>query len=91
VIRKEKICLRQLYRLLELPGEHPVKDAQRKLDDAVRAAYAMRLKGDPLRFLLELNDAIAAREAKGEPVLGPGLPNGVGERRFFVSTDCVTF
>jgi hypothetical protein len=91
VVRKEKICLRSLYRLLELPGEHPVKDAQRKLDDAVRAAYSMRSKSDPLRFLLELNDTVAAREAKGEPVLGPGLPRGVGERRFFVSADCVTF
>jgi hypothetical protein len=68
-----------------------VKDAQRKLDDAVRAAYSMRSKSDPLRFLLELNDTVAAREAKGEPVLGPGLPRGVGERRFFVSADCVTF
>ena len=91
VIRKEKICLRELYRLLEMPGEHPVKDAQYKLDDAVRVAYAMRSKADPLRFLLDLNDAVAAREAKGEPVQGPGLPKGTGERRFFVSADCVTF
>ncbi|MGD0680026.1 MAG: DNA methyltransferase [Polyangiaceae bacterium] len=91
VIRKEKICLRQLYRLLELPGEHPVKEAQKKLDDAVRAAYGMRAKADPLRFLLELNEAVAAKEAKKERVQGPGLPGLVGEPRFFISDDCVSF
>jgi len=91
VIRKEKICLRQLYRLLELPGEHVVKDAQKKLDEAVRAAYRLRAKSDPLSFLLKLNEDIAKREVKEEAVVGPGLPGGAGERRFFVSDDCVSF
>jgi hypothetical protein len=91
IIRREKISLRHLYRLLEFPGGHVMKDEQRKLDDAVRAAYGVRSTSEPLGFLLNLNDVIAAREARGEGVVGPGLPALAGERRFFVSDDCVSF
>ena len=31
--------LRDLYRLAELPGNNPLKEAHKKLDDAVKVAY----------------------------------------------------
>jgi SAM-dependent methyltransferase len=73
ILHKERIGLRALYRLLDGdgPGAHPLEVAHRKLDDAVRAAYGMKAGEDPLKFLLHLNDALATREAKGQPVIGP--------------------
>jgi len=62
--------LRQLYRLTELPGENSVKTAQGELDAAVRKAYGMTEKDDPLSFLLALNIKVAELEEKGRPVQG---------------------
>ena len=81
--------LRSLYRTLEEPGANPLRDAHARLDDAVRAAYAMPRKADPLAFLLELNLALAAREKAGEAVTPPGLPLPEPERAAFVTDDCV--
>src|SRR5262249_23621388 len=89
ILRKERLGLRPLYRLLDLPGAHPLEDAHRKLDDAVRAAYGMKASQDPLRFLVDLNHDLAAREAKGERVVGPGLPPAAEPRSSLVSKDCV--
>jgi hypothetical protein len=81
--------LRDLYRTLELPGKNPLRDAQQQLDIAVRAAYGMNAKEDPLAFLLSLNKAVAGREAQGQPVTAPGLPPCVTDPAPFVTTDCV--
>ena len=62
---------RQLYRSLDTPGRTPLRDAHEALDEAVRAAYGLR--GDPLRFLLDLNLELAERERSGRPIVGPGL------------------
>ena len=66
-----------MYASLEVPGEHPLKDAQAALDVAVRAAYGMGAKKDPLAFLLDLNRKCAELEAEEQAVVGPGLPPGV--------------
>ena len=82
--------LRELYRTLETPGDNKLRAAHATLDSAVRAAYGMNPEEDILAFLLKLNLALAAREAKGEPITPPGLPAWVEGPQTFVSTDCVT-
>lgn len=81
--------LRELYRSLDLPGENPLKGAQSKLDMAVRAAYGMSAKNDPLQFLLALNLSVVDAEAKGEFVQAPGLPASVKDRTPFVTKDAI--
>jgi len=72
--------LRAVYRTLELPGKHPLKDAHAALDAAVLAAYGFDAKKDLLAQLLELNLAVAEREKAGETVTAPGVPAGYGVR-----------
>ena len=71
---RHNLSLRALYASAEEPGEHPLKDAQAALDTAVRAAYGVGAKKDPLAFLLDLNKKCAGREMKGQAITGPGLP-----------------
>ena len=73
IMRFNNWSLREVYRTLELPGEHSIKKAQGALDDAVRVAYGMHKRDDPLQDLLELNLELAAREKRKEHVVGPGL------------------
>ena len=68
------LTLRELYRSIELPGDHPLKTATAALDKAVRAAYGMKAGENDLSFLLALNLKLAAIEANGEAIVGPGLP-----------------
>jgi SAM-dependent methyltransferase len=81
--------LRDLYRTLELPGDHKLRNAHAALDVAVRAAYGMKRDEDILAFLLKLNLELAERETRGETNTPPGLPAFVTEPRSFVSEDCV--
>ena len=81
--------LRELYRTLEIPGQHPLRTARDKLDAAVRAAYGIKVKHDTLTFLLALNADLADREATMKPVVGPGLPPTVADPAPFITTDCV--
>lgn len=65
---------------MELPGTHPLKTAQKKLDEAVIKAYNYGLpktmqKKDPLEFLLGLNLLCYEKEKDGHEIVGPGLPN----------------
>ena len=86
---KHNLSLRDLYRVLDLPGEHPLKDAQASLDKAVRSVYGMSVDAEPLEFLLALNALVAAAEANGEPVQGPGLPTFINDRSDYVTEDCI--
>ena len=81
--------LRELYRTLELPGQNSLKTAHEQLDAAVRAAYGMKAKDDPLAFLLALNGDLADREASMRPVVGPGLPPAVKVAAAFITDDCI--
>ena len=89
VMAKGPCSLRDLYRTLELPGKNPLRDAQDALDAAVRAAYGMKPKDDPLAFLLALNKEVTAREAAGEAVVAPGLPPCVTDAGPLITDDCV--
>ena len=86
---KHGLSFRELYRTLEKPGDHPLKDAQFALDEVVRAAYSMKKKDVSLAFLLNLNFEVADLEAKGKTVQGPGLPHSVVDRAPFITGDCI--
>jgi hypothetical protein len=88
--KKHNTTFRDLYRVLDNPGDRPLKAAQQKLDDAVRCAYGMDAAIDPLAFLLELNLKLADEEAAGKPIVGPGLPKSVKDQKPFVTKDCVS-
>ena len=81
--------LRAVYRTLELPGKHPLKDAHAALDAAVLAAYGFDAKKDLLAQLLELNLSVAAREKQGQPVTAPGVPPGYGDPARLITGDCI--
>lgn len=89
VMLKMNWSLRDLYRTPEEPGANPLRDAQTRLDTAVRAAYGMPKNTDILAFLLDLNQTCAAKEAAGEKITPPGLPLPVGEHGKFVTEDCI--
>ncbi|MEO8614402.1 MAG: DNA methyltransferase [Luteolibacter sp.] len=89
VMAKMDWSLRDLYRTLEEPGSNPLRDAQAKLDAAVRAAYAMPKDADILAFLLQLNQTCAAKEAAGESITPPGLPLPKEEHAAFITEDCI--
>jgi hypothetical protein len=81
--------LRAVYRILELPGKNPLKDAHAALDAAVLAAYGFSPKEDLLAQLLELNLEVARREEAGDPVTAPGIPPGYSEPARLVTDDCI--
>jgi hypothetical protein len=83
--------LRALYQAADVPGPHPLKLAQARLDDAVAAAYDLPADQDPLEFLLELNQVLAEDEAEGHSINGPGLPPELdaADPRWS-SDDCIT-
>lgn len=90
--KKHNQTRRELYRLLETPGSHPLRDAHQALDQAVREAYGMRANADVLRFLLDLNLGLADLESEEKPVVGPGLKAlglSVAVERKCMSDDCI--
>jgi len=86
---KMKGGLRALYRTLELPGANPLKDAHAALDAAVLAAYGFSAKKDLLAQLLALNQEVAAKIEKGEPVTAPGVPKNYPDAQKLVTEDCI--
>lgn len=87
--KEHNLSLRELYRSAELPGNHPLDSAQDSLDAAVRKAYGMTPKADPLKFLFDLNQSLAALEEQGQPILGPGLPAALASDKSLRSDDCL--
>ena len=77
--------LRAVYRTLELPGKHPLKDVHA----AVLSAYGFSPGDDLLAQLLALNLSVAARERDGEPVTAPGIPPGYPDPSRLVTDDCI--
>ena len=75
--------------ITEHRGTDRLRDAQAALDSAVRAAYGMKAAEHTLAFLLRLNLELAEKEAKGEPITRPGLPNFHPKPAQPVTDDCV--
>ena len=88
VMKAQGWSLRDLYRTLDTPGKNPLRDAQEKLDVAVRAAYGMKAGEDVLAFLLALNGQLADAETIGKTIMGPGLPAGLNPADY-TTTDAV--
>ena len=86
---KLKGGLRALYRTLELPGANPLKDAHAALDTAVLTAYGFSAKKDLLAQLLALNQEVAAKIERGEPVIAPGIPKNYPNAKKLVTEDCI--
>jgi hypothetical protein len=86
---KLKGGLRALYRTLELPGVNPLKDAHAALDAAVLTAYGFSARKDLLAQLLNLNQQVAAKIEKGEPVTAPGVPQNYPDAKKLVTEDCI--
>lgn len=81
---------RALYQAAEVPGPHPLKDAQAALDVAVRRAYGMPEGVDATEFLLELNKLVVEDEAEGRTVQAPGVPRGLDPKDpRWMSDDCI--
>jgi len=81
--------LRALYRTLELPGQNPLKVAHEALDAAVVKAYGFSARRDVVQQLLDLNRSVAADEARGRMVTGPGIPRGFSKAAKLITKDCV--
>ena len=77
ILTKHGISLKDMYRLIELPGANPMKVLQSNLDFAVCEAYGWAAKDiseyDILNSLLKLNKEIERAEIVGEQVIGPGF------------------
>jgi hypothetical protein len=86
---KYHLSFRELYRTLELPGDHPLKTVHKALDEAVSRAYGMNLNDDALAFLLALNGELADAESADQQIQGPGLPAFVNDEDQFVTNDCI--
>jgi len=81
--------LRAVYRTLELPGKHPLKDAHAALDAAVLAAYGFDAKKDLLAQLLELNLSVAAGIRPAKKLSPPGVLAGYRDALKLVTQDCI--
>ena len=79
--------LREIYRTLDKPGKNPLSDAHAALDAAVNTAYGNTSGRDALNLLLELNLKLAEREAKNQPIFGPGVPASYGDFKDLISAD----
>jgi len=82
--------LRSLHQAADIPGQHPLKDAQSALDAAVSVAYWMPSDQNPIEFLLELNQLISEDEELGRSVQGPGIPKHLDpDDPRWTSADCI--
>lgn len=79
--------LRDLYRLLELPGKHALREAHEELDAAVRQCYGMSRRDEDLAFVMKLNRAVSEAIENGQLVERPGLPSCIKDAGPFVSHD----
>jgi hypothetical protein len=90
MMEEGSLTLRDLYRLLELPGTSELKSAQQALDTAVVSAYRFKASDDYLGALLKLNADLAIAEKAGRAIVGPGLPPSAPSRKELMSKDRIT-
>jgi hypothetical protein len=61
----------------------------RQPDTAVLTAYGFSAKKDLLAQLHALNQQVAAKIERGEPVTAPGIPPGYPDPQRLVTQDCI--
>ncbi|RQW78553.1 MAG: class I SAM-dependent DNA methyltransferase [Methanothrix sp.] len=96
LVFQDKHTLREIYLALEDPGDSPLKEAHKLLDNAVWNAYHCGLpremqKMNTLEFLLKLNELCTQVEEEGKSIVGPGLPPFCKGHFEFFSDDCIKF
>ncbi|RDK89139.1 DNA methyltransferase [Marinirhabdus gelatinilytica] len=91
MMKRHQFTLRDIYRILEEPGNNPLKDLHTALDNAVLEAYGFNRKKDILTQLLELNLKVYSNEQESIEVQAPGLPSFVQNSNEFISEDCISF
>jgi hypothetical protein len=90
LMRENGWSLRDLYQSADVPGAHPLNNAQAALDRAVGEAYGIPPDQDIPEFLLELNHALKEDEDAGRAITGPGLPKQFDRTDpRWMSTDCI--
>ena len=89
IVEEHDIPLRELYRTLELPGNHPLKELQLEVDKAVASAYGISLRSNPLPALKDLNEKLATSEREKHTIVGPGLPKLEDLKSELISGDCL--
>ncbi len=90
ILKQEGISYRDLYRSMELPGDHELLKYHKALDIAVYSAYGFKKTQDELDFLLKLNLDLSQKESRGEKITGPGLPHIVKNPKEFITRDCIS-
>jgi hypothetical protein len=88
--QKHRLSFRDLYRSLELPGDHALKAVHGELDRAVREAYGLDANDEPFGFLPDLNFALAQSEADGNVIQAAGLPSFINDKAAYVTTDSIS-
>jgi hypothetical protein len=58
-------------------------------DAAILTAYGFSAKKDLLAQLLALDQEVAAKIEKGEPVTAPGVPKNYPDAKKLVTEDCI--
>jgi len=89
IIEETQLTLRDIYRQLELPGNNPLKEIHKELNNAVLECYGFKKNFDILQQLLDLNYLISEKEKSGDFIQPPGLPEYIGEPENYTSTDCI--
>ena len=90
ILKKEGVSYRDLYRSMELPGNHELLKYHKALDEAVYSAYGFKKTQDALDLLLQLNLDLSEKESKGEKITGPGLPHIVKNPKELITEDCIS-
>lgn len=91
LMERHQFTLRDIYRILEEPGNNPLKDFHLQLDNSVMEAYGFNKRNDILTQLLELNLKVYSKEQKKIEVQSPGLPSFVKNSNEFITEDCIDF
>lgn len=81
--------LRELYRALDMPGKHPLRDAHAVLDKSVLAVYGFSQKEELLSQLLELNRDVFASVTARNKVTSPGIPEYYPDHSSLITQDCL--
>lgn len=90
VLKNIKGGLRAVYKMLELPGKSPLKDAHAELDKATMDAYGFSNKKDLLSQLLMLNLEVFEKNDQGQTVTSPGIPPNYPEPENLITDDCIS-
>ena len=89
-IKSSGLSIRSIYTAIEKPGNDPLRDAHKKLNDLVLEAYGISSESEVVGSLMKLNSKLSQSESKGKHIQGPGLPAKWAANLDFYSSDSIT-